>query len=250
MKRPYEVEDDAQSIISTNSSFKRARGSFPHDNDHDTGGDTDVDMDMDMLYDNKQYDPHDNMAMDLDFSSSATRPVQVRQHVRARHPPQQSFFRTALQSSPLPQSSPLRQRTPPNSSPLHTLSFDDDNDEENYKRFSRLSVSDHLEIMQSSSSVYSLPSSSSPPPITPASSSAPEVNKVLRQRQRSGAQSSGSPYYVTSAKRTASLTELNDSTGEGPRQPLRTIRMGFTPDCKRCQMRIPGHLNHFVYSQN
>ena len=59
---------------------------------------------------------------------------------------------------------------------------------------------------------------------------------VRKQRQRSGAQSSGStpPGRVTPA--------LANENGFG----RRGIAVGYRADCEKCRMRVPGHMNHFV----
>ncbi|WPH02907.1 Hypothetical protein R9X50_00577600 [Acrodontium crateriforme] len=65
-----------------------------------------------------------------------------------------------------------------------------------------------------------------------AMDSGPENTPVRRQRQRSGAQSHGS----------ASPGRPGEEGGFG----RRGFSMGFRADCEKCQMRVPGHMNHFI----
>ncbi|PPJ58068.1 hypothetical protein CBER1_03829 [Cercospora berteroae] len=56
---------------------------------------------------------------------------------------------------------------------------------------------------------------------------------VRKQRQRSGALSSGNP-----AVRATPIAGTNNKRGG--------FAMGFRPDCEKCRLRVPGHMNHFI----
>lgn len=55
---------------------------------------------------------------------------------------------------------------------------------------------------------------------------------VRKQRQRSGALSSGN-----SPVRTTPATTTNKRGG---------FSMGYRADCEKCRLRVPGHMNHFI----
>ncbi|EME41178.1 hypothetical protein DOTSEDRAFT_90107 [Dothistroma septosporum NZE10] len=61
--------------------------------------------------------------------------------------------------------------------------------------------------------------------------SGPETIIVRKQRQRSGALSSG-----------------NSPVRAGPSQPpgRKGFSMGFRADCEKCRLRVPGHMNHLI----
>lgn len=62
--------------------------------------------------------------------------------------------------------------------------------------------------------------------------SGPETIVVRKQRQRSGALSSG-----------------NSPVRAGPSQPpapRKGFSMGFRADCEKCRLRVPGHMNHLI----
>ncbi|KAM3421726.1 hypothetical protein BST61_g2106 [Cercospora zeina] len=56
---------------------------------------------------------------------------------------------------------------------------------------------------------------------------------VRKQRQRSGALSSGNP-----SVRATPIAGTNNKRGG--------FAMGFRPDCEKCRLRVPGHMNHFI----
>ena len=63
---------------------------------------------------------------------------------------------------------------------------------------------------------------------------------VRKQRQRSGALSAagyGSPMRDASA--------YLPSTHQGDPNSKRGISMGYRPDCEKCRLKVPGHMNHF-----
>lgn len=70
---------------------------------------------------------------------------------------------------------------------------------------------------------------------------------VRKQRQRSGALSAAgnaSPMQDVSATGLpgASTTHQNDSISGVNK---RGISMGYRPDCEKCRLKVPGHMNHF-----
>lgn len=67
-------------------------------------------------------------------------------------------------------------------------------------------------------------------------SDGPGSMMVRKQRQRSGALSEGygSPMRDSSAQGESS-TGINK----------RGISIGFRPDCEKCRLKVPGHMNHF-----
>ncbi|EMC92852.1 hypothetical protein BAUCODRAFT_264283 [Baudoinia panamericana UAMH 10762] len=60
---------------------------------------------------------------------------------------------------------------------------------------------------------------------------------VRKQRQRSGAQSNGS---------VSPVRPVVDREMDGMGQARRGISIGYRADCMKCQMRVPGHMNHFT----
>ena len=69
---------------------------------------------------------------------------------------------------------------------------------------------------------------------------------VRKQRQRSGALSAagyGSPMRGASLDGSNMVTMSNDDSNSGSNK--RGISMGYRPDCEKCRLKVPGHMNHF-----
>lgn len=149
----------------------------------------------------------------------------VKQHVRGRHPQEISSSSSDLLEVP----SPIEEidfPTPPSAA------------EAAGSQLSMLSVSD-VEMGESGS----IPTIAIDPAMTPNPShsdmegemtdGAPGQMVVRRQRQRSGALSNGNGN---------SPVRAGPSTAGGKRG----LSIGWRPDCEKCQMRIPGHFNHWT----
>lgn len=147
----------------------------------------------------------------------------VKTHVRQRHPQEINSNSSDLLEVP----SPIEENdfpTPPSAA------------EAAGSQLSMLSVSD-VEMGESGS----IPSIAIDPVRTPnpshsdmegeATDSAPEHPIVRRQRQRSGALSNGN-----------SPVRAGPSTAGSKRG----FSIGWRPDCEKCQMRVPGHFNHWT----
>lgn len=87
-------------------------------------------------------------------------------------------------------------------------------------------------------------SPSQPPPNTsqaPQYSDGPGSMMVRKQRQRSGALSAG--YGSPMRDPSAMATDSGEASTAGVNK--RGISMGYRPDCEKCRLGVPGHLNHF-----
>ena len=70
---------------------------------------------------------------------------------------------------------------------------------------------------------------------------------VRKQRQRSGALSAagyGSPMRGASldGSNMVTMSSTEESNAGGNK---RGISMGYRPDCEKCRLKVPGHMNHF-----
>ncbi|CZT16330.1 uncharacterized protein RCC_02172 [Ramularia collo-cygni] len=152
----------------------------------------------------------------------------VKQHVRQRHPQEINSNSSDLLEVP----SPIEENdfpTPPSAAEVAG------------SQLSMLSVSD-VEMGESGS----IPTIAIDPVRTPNPShgdmdedfidGAGEHVVVRRQRQRSGALSNGNGNNGTGPARAGPST-----TGS-----KRGFSIGWRPDCEKCQMRVPGHFNHWT----
>lgn len=149
----------------------------------------------------------------------------VKQHVRQRHP--QEIHSTSSDLLEVP--SPIEENdfpTPPSAA------------EAAGSQLSMLSVSD-VEMGDESGSI---PTIAIEPARTPNRSHSdmdeeptdvPEHMVVRRQRQRSGALSNGNSSTTVRA-------------GPSTAGSKRGLSIGWRPDCEKCQMRVPGHFNHWT----
>ncbi|EME76898.1 uncharacterized protein MYCFIDRAFT_191606 [Pseudocercospora fijiensis CIRAD86] len=152
----------------------------------------------------------------------------INHHIRSRHP-QQNFPSSDLLEVP----SPIDEDevpTPPSAaevagSQLSMLSVSDmDMDEDG--SLPRISIDP---VRSSSRNTNKLDSAFDLEPMDDA----PDRIIVRKQRQRSGALSSGdSPVRAGPS-----------DMGIGPK---RGLVMGFRADCEKCRMKVPGHMNHFI----
>lgn len=77
--------------------------------------------------------------------------------------------------------------------------------------------------------------------------SGPGSMMVRKQRQRSGALSAagyGSPMRGASldGSNMVTMSSTDDPNAGGNK---RGISMGYRPDCEKCRLKVPGHMNHF-----
>lgn len=172
-----------------------------------------------------------------------TSPIQT--HVRCRHPQEN------IGSDRLDVPSPIDEDevpTPPSAaeaagSQLELLTVSDVEMQGVERGDGLASEMDHLPQLALS------PSQNTSGQVASASyANAPGSMMVRKQRQRSGALSAagyGSPM------RGASLDGSTMSTlGEGDANSANTnikrgISMGYRPDCEKCRLKVPGHMNHF-----
>ncbi|KXT15123.1 hypothetical protein AC579_6461 [Pseudocercospora musae] len=153
----------------------------------------------------------------------------INHHIRSRHP-QQNFPSSDLLEVP----SPIDEDevpTPPSAaevagSQLSMLSVSD-MDMDEHESLPRISIDP---VRSSSRNTNKLDSAIVVEPVD----SAPDRIIVRKQRQRSGALSSG-----------------NSPVRAGPSDdmvivPKRGLVIGFRADCEKCRMKIPGHMNHFI----
>lgn len=93
------------------------------------------------------------------------------------------------------------------------------------------------------------PSQSTSGQISNASyASAPGSMMVRKQRQRSGALSAagyGSPMRGASLDGTTMPTLGEGDANSANTNNKRGISMGYRPDCEKCRLKVPGHMNHF-----
>ena len=77
---------------------------------------------------------------------------------------------------------------------------------------------------------------------------APGSMMVRKQRQRSGALSAagyGSPMRGASLDGTTMPTISTGDSSSANGNNKRGISMGYRPDCEKCRLKVPGHMNHF-----
>lgn len=176
-----------------------------------------------------------------------TSPIQT--HIRRRHP-QENLGSSTSTSDRLDVPSPIDEDevpTPPSAA------------EAAGSQLELLSVSDvEMQGVDDSSHHHPLPqialslpqsSTSSNPTFRQSQQPSPYADgpgsmMVRKQRQRSGALSSGcgSPMR-DSASASASSSSAMETAEAGINK--RGISMGFRPDCEKCRLRVPGHMNHF-----
>lgn len=95
-----------------------------------------------------------------------------------------------------------------------------------------------IAVSQSSDAISQIPNA--------AFANSPGSMMVRKQRQRSGALSAagyGSPMRGASLDGTNMVTMSNGDPNSGSSK--RGISMGYRPDCEKCRLKVPGHMNHF-----
>jgi hypothetical protein len=93
-------------------------------------------------------------------------------------------------------------------------------------------------VSQSQSTISQMPNSSF--------ANGPGSMMVRKQRQRSGALSAagyGSPMRGASLDGSNMVTTDTGDANVGGNK--RGISMGYRPDCEKCRLKVPGHMNHF-----
>jgi hypothetical protein len=95
-----------------------------------------------------------------------------------------------------------------------------------------------IAVSQSSSAISQMPNASF--------ANGPGSIMVRKQRQRSGALSAagyGSPMRGNSLDSANMVTMNNGDPNSNSNK--RGISMGYRPDCEKCRLKVPGHMNHF-----
>lgn len=153
----------------------------------------------------------------------------IRQHIRRRHPQETKISSSDLLEVPSPVDE-ADMPTPPSAaeaagSQLSMLSFSDMDMEDSDPALPTISVG----------MSHSSWSAERTPRLSPSIDHSLDPDKGLfirKQRARSGALSNGN----------GSPVPPDFSVGASKRG----FSMGFRADCEKCQMRVPGHMNHFV----
>lgn len=156
----------------------------------------------------------------------------INQHIRRRHPQQNHPSSDYLEvPSPIDED---EVPTPPSAaeaagSQLSMLSVSDMDMEQNDGSIPTISI-EPARFVNHSSGTGLANEFESAVDLEPMDSG-PDNIIVRKQRQRSGALSNGN-----------SPVRAGSSIMSGKRG----FSMGFRPDCEKCQMRVPGHMNHFI----
>lgn len=166
-----------------------------------------------------------------------TSPIQT--HIRRRHP-QETRWRTPDVPSPIDED---EVPTPPSAaeaagSQLELLTVSDV-EMQGVERSDEVEHLPQIAVSHSETAISQMPNASF--------ANSPGSMMVRKQRQRSGALSAagyGSPM------RGASLDGSNMVTMSSTEDPIasgnkRGISMGYRPDCEKCRLKVPGHMNHF-----
>jgi hypothetical protein len=170
-----------------------------------------------------------------------TSPIQT--HIRRRHPQE------TLGGERLDVPSPIDEDevpTPPSAaeaagSQLELLTVSDV-EMQGVERSDGVEHLPQIAVSHSQDALSQMPSSSF--------ANSPGSMMVRKQRQRSGALSAagyGSPMRGASLDGSNMVTMGNDDSNVGGNK--RGISMGYRPDCEKCRLKVPGHMNHFFWKR-
>lgn len=172
---------------------------------------------------------------------SKTSPIQT--HIRRRHPQENIGGERLDVPSPIDED---EVPTPPSAaeaagSQLELLTVSDVEMQGVERSDGLANEVEHLPqiaVSQSQNAVSQLPDASF--------ANGPGSMMVRKQRQRSGALSAagyGSPMRGASLDGSNMITMSNGDPSASINK--RGISMGYRPDCEKCRLKVPGHMNHF-----